>query len=436
MDEFDSQELTALKTNKATAEKTSEWVSITDLPSSTLFGDSVGVTQGILDDCWVIAALVTIDRTRPHLRRTIVTHNTDGTCTVTIWKAGTKHEIVVTDRILCCTDGEAPVPYYVKAPNAWWIALAEKGYAALYGSYAALKGGLEADALMDFSGSPAAVAELSKATLLEAWSAGDMVGLSHFGDVQDDVKAEDEICATVTLAETGGKAELRFRVNDDPVVIATAFCLKHSLDDAKIVPLTGFIKQHQNGAADHIARSATSDAHTSRPERADIIKSHSYALLSMEGERCHIWNAWGAGALKGAETREGDMKGSFWVSIDEVLKLFNALHRCVECVLMGQGKVQVGGIVSMSVPEDTAAVYCCVAAETLRGSQEAAGSTAVLGFSIRCGSQDKASVLCPVRQLCLRAGPLPTGEYPVHLTHGKPDTDHTVLLYKRVRGRL
>ena len=136
--------------------------------------------QGILGDCWFLSAVAVL------ARKAAADATTDGTteatadgtadvpgsqarlqqlfaycavrgaprgrCTLQFWKRGAWRRVTIDDR-LPCVDG-APLYARSASPHEMWVALLEKAYAKLHGSYEHLVCGFADYAMADLSGCP------------------------------------------------------------------------------------------------------------------------------------------------------------------------------------------------------------------------------------------------------------------------------------------
>ena len=74
-----------------------------------------------------------------------------GFLTFLLYKFGEWVEVSV-DTLLPCNEEARPIFAHAKDPNELWVALLEKAYAKLHGSYEALDGGSVTAALVDLTG--------------------------------------------------------------------------------------------------------------------------------------------------------------------------------------------------------------------------------------------------------------------------------------------
>jgi len=117
--------------------------------------DRFDINQGEIGDCWFLSALSTLAENEFFLQKVIpagqgFTKNYHGIFRFRFYRFGEWEEIVIDDRLP--TRNGKLIYLRSKETNEFWSPLLEKAYAKLYGSYAALEGGVSIDAAVDFSG--------------------------------------------------------------------------------------------------------------------------------------------------------------------------------------------------------------------------------------------------------------------------------------------
>jgi len=130
---------------------------------------SEDINQGMLGDCWWLAACGAISRSQTRMQVVIPTDqdlvrdpNYAGVFHFRFWRFGEWIEVVIDDK-LPVIDGRLCFAHSTDY-NEFWIPLLEKAYAKLNGCYRALEGGRTRDGLEDLTGGLAVVYELGAKT--------------------------------------------------------------------------------------------------------------------------------------------------------------------------------------------------------------------------------------------------------------------------------
>ncbi|KAG7526465.1 calpain-10 [Solea senegalensis] len=144
--------------------------------SPVLFPDNINLghaKQGLLGDCWFLCACTVLLKNRHLLNKVMPPDQPEwgdsryrGVFQFRFWQQGYWMEVTIDDRLPCINS--CLCFSSCNSPNAFWVALLEKAYAKLHGSYENLWAGQVSEALVDLTGS-----------LAEHWSLGD------FGSEQD-----------------------------------------------------------------------------------------------------------------------------------------------------------------------------------------------------------------------------------------------------------
>ncbi|XP_005105403.1 calpain-A [Aplysia californica] len=158
------------------------------------------IKQGILGDCWFLSSCAAVSR-RDQLVTKIIPANQvlsgpmyNGLIRFNFWRFGEWVMVVIDDRLP--TVKKKLIYGQSKDPKEFWVALMEKAYAKLHGSYEALEGGITMDALVDLTGGLAERYELTEydpslyKLILRAHKSGAFIACSRKGDWRSSTKAD------------------------------------------------------------------------------------------------------------------------------------------------------------------------------------------------------------------------------------------------------
>ncbi|XP_031710822.1 calpain-10 isoform X1 [Anarrhichthys ocellatus] len=138
--------------------------------SPALFPDNVSLghaKQGLLGDCWFLCACTFLLKNKQLLNKVLPPEQPQwddsryrGSFHFCFWQQGLWTEVTIDDRLPCINSTLCFSRCH--SPTAFWVALLEKAYAKLHGSYERLWAGQVSEALVDFTGG-----------LAERWSLGE-----------------------------------------------------------------------------------------------------------------------------------------------------------------------------------------------------------------------------------------------------------------------
>lgn len=138
--------------------------------SPALFPDNINLghaKQGLLGDCWFLCACTFLLENKHLLNKVLPPDQPQwgdsryrGSFQFCFWRQGHWTEVTIDDRLPCINSTLCFSRCHF--PTAFWVALLEKAYAKLHGSYEQLWAGQVSEALVDLTGG-----------LAERWSLGD-----------------------------------------------------------------------------------------------------------------------------------------------------------------------------------------------------------------------------------------------------------------------
>ncbi|XP_068427781.1 calpain-10 [Clinocottus analis] len=154
-------------------------------PSPALFPDTFSLghaKQGLLGDCWFLCACTYLLKNKLLLNKVFPPEQPQwddsryrGSFQFSFWQQGHWTEVTIDDRLPCLNSTLCFSRCH--SPTAFWVALMEKAYAKLHGSYERLWAGQVSEALVDFTGG-----------LAERWSLGEAEEEQRPGQDSDRVR--------------------------------------------------------------------------------------------------------------------------------------------------------------------------------------------------------------------------------------------------------
>ncbi|XP_043191585.1 calpain-A-like, partial [Amphibalanus amphitrite] len=160
------------------------------------------VVQGVLGDCWFLSSCCAIAKEAKLIERVVPPNQPlsgdgyHGCVRFSFWRFGDWVDVYIDDRLP--TKNGALFNAKCVDPNEFWVALLEKAYAKLHGSYEALEGGQAMDALVDLTGGLAERFDLAEHDqsylfrhLYKSTVAGAFITCSRKGDWREANKADE-----------------------------------------------------------------------------------------------------------------------------------------------------------------------------------------------------------------------------------------------------
>ena len=124
----------------------------------TIFDEDIkpdDVRQGILGDCYLLAAMAAIAEHQDRIKRLFLqrTPTPSGAYCVALCLNGIWEDVIIDDQIPCRPDNRQIAFTHTKK-NELWAVLIEKAWAKVHGGYMNIEGGLIKEALRDLTGAP------------------------------------------------------------------------------------------------------------------------------------------------------------------------------------------------------------------------------------------------------------------------------------------
>ncbi|KAK3599373.1 hypothetical protein CHS0354_036379 [Potamilus streckersoni] len=158
------------------------------------------IKQGILGDCWFLSACAAVSQKEKFISKVMPLNQPlygkgyKGLVKFRFWRFGEWVDVIIDDQLP--TKNKKLIYASCNEPTEFWVALIEKAYAKLHGSYEAIEGGHTMDALVDLTGG------LAERILIEdkntdlyrkierAYKAGAFITCSRRGDWKFSFKAD------------------------------------------------------------------------------------------------------------------------------------------------------------------------------------------------------------------------------------------------------
>ena len=276
-------------------------------PAPQLFvgdSDASDVVQGLLGDCWLLSAIAVVAQSADRLRHVFayaaVEGSRAGSLTLQLYVRGAWQRVTIDDRLPCAADGSLLYAHSTD-PNEMWVALLEKAFAKVYGSYESLISGFADVAMRDLTGgAPQRVRFTQPKSSSSNSSATAGAASCDVGALWQTIK--------------------RWTTEGSPVGCAFSTAGMGSADAA--------------AAASRLS-----------PSHCGILFAHAYGLekvAEVAGRRLlRLRNPWGRGEWSGAWSDEASEwtpellamldyefadDGTFWMEINDFVNMFNTLY--------------------------------------------------------------------------------------------------------------
>ncbi|PVD31487.1 hypothetical protein C0Q70_06899 [Pomacea canaliculata] len=158
------------------------------------------IKQGILGDCWFLSSCAAVSQNEACMRKVLPSNqklcgeNYKGVVCFNFWRFGEWRPVHIDDRLPCID--KKLIYGHSSDPREYWVALIEKAYAKLHGSYEAVEGGITMDALVDLTGGLAERYDVKEYDptiyhlILHAHRSGAFIACAKKGDWRTSMNAE------------------------------------------------------------------------------------------------------------------------------------------------------------------------------------------------------------------------------------------------------
>ena len=192
---FTDPEFTATQGSLGGDFRVARWARLSDLYDHPIIGnfDPKDVIQGAVGDCYLLSAMCNLAADERRIDELFDERRDGGRYTIRFYEQGRRVNVVIDDYIPLDVHG---IPVFARGLTGLWVALVEKAYAKLHGSYSAIDGGYESVAMHELTGGvplmyplrSEALAVLGGGALDSMWKRlrvllreGALIGVSHDG---------------------------------------------------------------------------------------------------------------------------------------------------------------------------------------------------------------------------------------------------------------